>query len=821
MRETGTIEDGVKTRSRPSITTPRAKLTLSAEQIIADYRLAVRSRAASELGRREVLAGRAPFGIFGDGKEVAQLAMAHVMRPGDWRSGYYRDQTVMLAVGTTTLEQYFAQLYADADVMRDPFSGGRQMSNHYATRIVDEQGHWRDLLSAVQVASDFSPVAAHMPRSVGLAWASKLYRESAVLREVAKGFSRNGDEVCFSTIGNAAAAEGLFWESVNAVGVLQVPLLISVWDDGYGISVPNELQMTKSSVSAALAGMRRGGDPGFEIEVVKGWDYLALCDTYAIVTERVRREHVPAIVHVIEMTQPQGHSTSGSHERYKPKDRLTFEVEADPIRRMREWMIREGIADAAMLDEFEKHDRSEVERIRERAYETFQDPIRRRRDEALTLIGAAATESGVSLDAIAQELRDAEDPLSHRAVYTAAFRALVSLRGREGPARAELARFVRTYREENEARYNSHLLSESDRSPLRVRPVTPEYPTKPEVIDGRLVLLRCFDANLTRDARIVILGEDVGRLGDVNLVYEGLQEKHGSQRITDTGIREATILGQGIGAALRGLRPIVDIQYVDYLLFALQLASDDLATLRHRTAGGQMAPVVIRTKGHRLQGIWHTGSPMQMILGTLRGMHVCVPRDMTQAAGFYNTLLRGDDPAIVIEVLSGYRLKERVPTNIGEFMLPLGVPELLRGGADLTIVTYGALCRIALEAAQELAAADIDVEIIDVRTLLPFDVDHAIVESVKKTGALLVVDEDVPGGASAYILQHIVETQRGIDHLDVGPRTLTARANRTPVGVDGDYFSKPSREDIFAAAYAVQRERRPDRFPPLDIELES
>ncbi|HKY50027.1 MAG TPA: transketolase C-terminal domain-containing protein, partial [Candidatus Limnocylindria bacterium] len=649
---------------------------------------------------------------------------------------------------------------------------------------------------------------------------SKLYRESPVLRDAAAGFSRNGDEVCFSTIGNAAAAEGLFWESVNAAGVLQVPLHLSVWDDGYGISVPNELQMTKSSVSAALAGMRRDGGPGYDMEVVKGWDYVALCDTYAVTAERVRREHVPALVHVIEMTQPQGHSTSGSHERYKPKDRLAFEVEADPIRRMREWMIREGIADAPTLDEFEKHDRSEVERIRERAYETYQEPVRRRRDEALTLIGAAAGATGVELDAVTNELREAGEPLSHRAVYTAAFRALVALRGREGPARAELARFVRTYREENEGRFNSHLLSDSDRSPLRIKRVPAQYPAKPEVIDGRLVLLRCFDANLARDPRIVILGEDVGRLGDVNLVYEGLQEKHGPLRVTDTGIREATILGQGIGAALRGLRPIVDIQYVDYLLYALEIASDDLATLRHRTAGGQMAPVIIRTKGHRLQGIWHTGSPMQMLLGTLRGMHVCVPRDMSQAAGFYNTLLRGDDPAVVIEVLSGYRLKERAPSNVGEFTLPLGMPELLREGSDITLVTYGALCRIALEAAQDLIAADIDVEVVDVRTLLPFDVRQAIVDSVRKTGALLVVDEDLPGGASAYILQQIVEAQGAIDHLDVGPRTLSARANRTPVGVDGDYFSKPSREDIFAAAYAIQRERHPDRFPPLDIELE-
>src|SRR6266581_3724073 len=530
---------------------------------------------------------------------------------------------------------------------------------------------------------------------------------------------------------------------------------------------------------------------------------------------RVRREHVPAIVHVIEMTQPQGHSTSGSHERYKPKERLTFEVEADPIRRMREWMIREDLADAATLDELEKHDRSEVEHIRERAYETFQEPIRRRRDEALTLIGATATESGVPLDAMANDLREAGEPLSHRAVYVATFRALTALRGREGPARAELARFVRTYREENEARFNSHLLSESDRSPLRVRQVAPEYPAKPDVIDGRLVLLRCFDANLTRDERIIVLGEDVGRLGDVNLVYEGLQEKHGALRVHDTGIREATILGQGIGAAMRGLRPIVDIQYVDYLLFALEIASDDLATLRHRTAGGQQAPVIIRTKGHRLQGIWHTGSPMQMMLGTLRGIHVCVPRDMTQAAGFYNTLLRGDDPAIVIEVLSGYRLKERVPANVGDFTLPLGVPETIRAGRDLTVVTYGALCRIALEAARELEQVGIDLEIVDARTLLPFDIGGLIAESVKRTGALLVVDEDLPGGASAYILQHVLDTQRAIDHLEVPARAMSATAARTPVGTDADHFTKPNRDDIFAAAYAIARERDPDSFPPL------
>src|SRR2546426_3922061 len=658
-----------------------------------------------------------------------------------------------------------------------------------------------------------------MPRSVGLAWASKLYRESPAARAVAHGFSRNGEEVCFATIGNAGTSEGVFWESLNAAGVLQIPLLISVWDDGCGMSVPNEFQTTKGSISAVLEGFRRGqGGNGLDLYTVKGHDYVACCDVYQIAVERARRDHIPALVHVTEMTQPQGHSTSGSHERYTSKDRIRCEIEFDPIRRMREWIIREEIADAATLDALERESRVDVERIREAAWDAYVAPIHADREHALAIIEAAVAESGVDLDPIAAELRSTEPP-TRRLVASTARRALVALRGSDGSR--ELATFVESYRKQNDELFNSYLYSRSEESPLRIGAVPPAYAADAETADGRMVLLRCFDANLSRDPRIVILGEDVGKLGDVNLVFEGLQAKHGEQRVVDTGIREATILGQGIGAALRGLRPVVDIQYVDYLLYALELASDDLATLRWRTAGGQMAPVVIRTKGHRLQGIWHTGSPMQMLLGTLRGLHVCVPRDMTQAAGFYNTLLRGDDPGLVIEVLSGYRLKERAPTNIGEFTLPLGVPELLREGADVTIVTYGALCRIALEAAQDLAAADIDVEIVDVRTLLPFDLGHTIVGSVKKTGALLVVDEDLPGGASAYVLQQIVETQGGVDHLDVGPRTLSARANRTPVGVDGDYFSKPSREDIFAAAYAIQRERHPDRFPSLDIQLES
>jgi pyruvate/2-oxoglutarate/acetoin dehydrogenase E1 component/TPP-dependent pyruvate/acetoin dehydrogenase alpha subunit len=806
----------MKTGERPAttITTPRAKVTLTREQVIADYRLAVRSRAASELGRREVLIGRAPFGIFGDGKEIANLGMAHAFRPGDWRSGYYRDQTFMLAVGVATLEQYFAQLYADADLGREPFSGGRQMSNHYATRTVDEHGRWRDLLATGQTASDLSPVGAQMPRSVGLAWASKLYRTSPGLRAVSGGFSRNGDEVCFCTIGNAGTSEGLFWEAINAAGVLQVPLVVGVWDDGYGISVPNAFQTTKGSISAALAGMQRDGGPGFEIRVAKGWDYVGLIDTFAEVTELARRDHVPSLVHVVEVTQPQGHSTSGSHERYKPAERLRFEVEGDPIRRMREWMIRDDIADAATLDEYERRDRADVEAIRERAYETSQAPMLRERDEAAELIELAADEAGEDLAASTLELRRTSDP-NRALIDTSLFGALVSLRAHRGPARDALATFASRYRRENLERYSSHLLSASDASPLRVAAVPPRYAPSAVNVDGRVVLLRCFDDHLARDPRIVILGEDVGILGDVNLVYEGLQAKYGTQRVIDTGIREATILGQGIGAAMRGLRPIVDIQYVDYLLYALEIASDDLATLRHRTAGGQQAPVVIRTKGHRLQGIWHTGSPMQLILGALRGMHVCVPRDMTQAAGFYNTLLRGDDPALVIEVLSGYRLKERVPENVAEFTLPLGVPETIRAGRDITVVTYGALCRIALEAAGALASAGIDIEIVDVRTLLPFDTDHLIAASVKRTGALLVVDEDLPGGASAYILQQVLDSQRAIDHLDVPARALSATAARTPVGTDADHFTKPGRDDIFAAAYAIARERDPDSFPSL------
>jgi 2-oxoisovalerate dehydrogenase E1 component len=810
----------MKTGTRPDIavTTPNAKLRLSAQDVIADYRLAVRSRAASELSRREVLVGNAPFGISGEGKEVAQLGMARAFRAGDWRSGYYRDQTFMFAVGLADLSQYFAQLYADPDVIRDPNSAGRQMLSHFATRILDERGRWKDLLASGQSAAELSPVAAQMPRSVGLAWASKLYRESPAPRSVSRGFSHNGEEVCFATIGNAGTSEGVFWESLNAAGVLRIPLVISVWDDGYGISVPNEFQTTKGSISAVLEGFRRDkSGSGLDLYTVKGHDYVACCDVYQVAVERARRDHIPSVVHVTEMTQPQGHSTSGSHERYKSKDRLRFEIEFDPIRRMREWIIAEEIADAATLDTLEREARIEVERTREAAWDAYVAPIHADREHALEIIEEAAAESGVDLDGVAAELRSTEPP-TRRLVASTGRRALVALRGRGS---RELATFVESYRKQNDELFNSHLYSRSDESPLRIGAVAPVYAEDAESVDGRIVLLRCFDENLARDPRLLILGEDVGKLGDVNLVFEGLQAKHGEQRVIDTGIREATILGQGIGAALRGLRPIVDIQYVDYLLYALELASDDLATLHWRTGGGQKAPVLIRTKGHRLQGIWHTGSPMATIVSSLRGLHVAVPRDMTRAAGLYNTLLRGDDPALLIEVLSGYRLKERLPKNIGEFTIPLGVTETIREGSDVTLVTYGALCRIAMDAAADLASAGIETDIVDVQTLLPFDRDHAIAESVEKTGALLVVDEDVPGGASAYIVREVVETQGAIDDLDVGPRTLTGMPNRVAVGNDGDYFSKPNREDIFEAVYAIMRERRPDDFPPITPERRS
>ncbi|MBI2773401.1 MAG: transketolase, partial [Chloroflexi bacterium] len=755
--------------------------------------------------------------ISGEGKEVAQLALAHEMRPGDWRSGYYRDQTLHFATGLATLRQYFAQLYTDTDIDHDPFSAGRQMVSHFSTRTVDGSGEWLPLVRTINSAADLSPVSAQMGRALGLAYASKLYREHKGFREYGRGrFTEDGSEVAFATVGNAGCAEGVFWEALNAAGVLQVPLAVSVWDDGYGISVPNELQVTKASISRALRGFVPEKDaPGVDVHAVRGWDYVALRDTYATAIEKVRRAHAPALIHVTEMTQPQGHSTSGSHERYKTAERLRYETEMDPISRMREWMIREELVTAAELDAFEREDRRAVEREREEAWDSYASPILAERERAVALLDRAAKESGTpAISEIAGELRAQPEP-GRRFADIAIAKAIAELRSSDAPVRDDLRALLRSSREENERRFRSHLYSSSARSPLRVREVPPEYGADAEQVDARMILVRAFDELFARDPRVFVIGEDIGVLGDVNLVFEGLQAKFGALRVTDTGIREATILGQGIGAAMRGLRPIVDIQYLDYLLYALQLASDDLATLRYRTAGAQIAPVVIRTKGHRLQGIWHTGSPMSLLLGALPGIRICVPRNMTQAAGMYNTLFASDDPGLVIEVLSGYRLKERMPRNLGATRVPLGVAEVIRDGSDLTLVTYGATCRFALEAAGELDRLGVSVEVVDLQTLDPLDLRRAMGASVARTHGLLVVDEDIPGGASAHILREALEVQGAQDHLDVPARTLTAPQNRSPVGQDGDFYTKPNTLDIVREAYAIARERDPGRYPEL------
>ncbi|HET9051591.1 MAG TPA: thiamine pyrophosphate-dependent enzyme, partial [Candidatus Dormibacteraeota bacterium] len=791
---------------------PRSGVALTRDEVVADYRLAFRSREVSLVIRREVLSGRAKFGISGDGKEVPQLAMARAIRAGDWRAGYYRDQTVMLALGQTTVRKLFAQLYADPDVEHDPESAGRQMNNHFATRLLDEQGRFLDQMARPNTSADLSPVAAWMPRLLGLAYASRLYRFSPALASLGVGFSAGGGEVAFGTIGDASTSEGHFWETLNAACVLQVPMLLAVWDDGYGISVPTELQTAKASISRAAAGFGNGPDGrGIHIEVVRGWDYPALCDAFISTAHRVRSEHAPALVHVIELTQPQGHSTSGSHERYKPPERLAWEREHDCVSRMRDWMLDTGLADGSEVFDWELEERHTVEAERHAALQDLLDPIRVERDEAVRLL----TDAGA--DHAAGRLAATPEP-SRRLIDATASRALWSLRGRETAARDHLERFLARYRTENRSRYTSHHLSETAESPLRVPAVPAVYSETSPSVDGRIVLQRCFAANFERDPRLFVIGEDVGLLGDVNLVFEGLQERFGDLRVTDTGIRETTILGQAIGAAIRGLRPIADIQYLDYVLFALQTASDDLATLRWRTAGGQKAPVIIRTKGHRLQGVWHTGSPLGTLVHALRGLHVAVPRDCVHAAGLYNTLLRGDDPAILIEVLNAYRLKERVPDNIGTFTVPLGRPELLRRGDDVTVVTYGACCRIATEAADLLAEMGVGVDVVDVQTLLPFDVDGMIARSVERTGAVVFLDEDVPGGATAYMMREVLEHQSAWWHLDAAPRTLTASATRCAYAADGEYYLKPSVEDVVRTAYGLARERDPHRLPAIDAE---
>ena len=789
-----------------------SKPALAAETVIADYRLAYSSRRASILGRAEVLRGNATFGIFGDGKEVAQLAMAKTFRPGDWRSGYYRDQTFMWATEMSNVRAFFAQLYGNTNVDADPASAGRQMGNHFATRFLDDQGEFKRSVETPNSTADVSNVAGWMPRLLGLAYASKLYRNNPQLRTAQDGFSVHGNEVAFGTIGDAATSEGHFWETVNAAGVLQVPIALSVWDDGYGISVPISDETTKSSISEALRGFIPDDRPGMDIYVIRGWDYAALVDAYASGIERVRTTHKPALFHITELTQPQGHSTSGSHERYKSKERLRFEVEYDCIRRMRDWIIESGFASESQIEGWEAADKEAVEAARDLAWEAYQTPIRNERDRAVSILQRVDTPKVAE---IAATLTDA-NKVTRAAILSGASFALRTLRGTDSPERTELSKFIEDYKREHAERYRSHVYSSSDESPLKVPVVPAVYSAKSPTVDGRQVLLRNFDASFARDPRLFVIGEDIGRLGDVNLVFEGLQAKYGELRLTDTGIRETTILGQSIGAAMRGLRPICDIQYLDYFLYALEVAADDLACLHWRTAGGQKAPVVIRTKGHRLVGIWHAGSPMAVLINALHGVYIAVPRNMTQAAGFYNTLFRGDNPGVVIEVLNGYRMKERVPDNIGEFTVPLGVPEVLRAGTDVTVVTYGACCGIALDAARALEELGISCEVIDVQTLNPFDVDQSIVRSVERTHAVLFLDEDMPGGASAFMMQQVLERQNGWWHLDAAPRTLAASPNRPAYGPDGDYFTKPNRESVVEAVYDLMRERNPQKFPPLD-----
>lgn len=810
-----------------AVALPRSKVNLTAEEVLADYELAYASRVASTIGRKEVLTGKAKFGIFGDGKELPQIAMAKAFRRGDFRAGYYRDQTFMLAAGMTSFKELFAQLYADTDPANEPASAGRMMNAHFGTRLVDKDGRFVDHTAKRNSSSDISPTGGQMARLLGLAYASKLFRNEPALEEVQRGFSDKGNEIAFGTIGDASTSEGIFFETLNAAGVLQVPLLMSVWDDGYGISVPRTLQTTRGSISQALSGFASDRQAeGFCIEEVKGWDYVGLVDTYLTVSMMVRRTHKPALIHVTEVTQPQGHSTSGSHERYKSSERLQWEQDNCCLGRMRQWIIEKGLALEAELDERERAATERVNTARTAAWDAYQGPIHAELDEAIRILRSTLNRSSEkhrpALEQLIQGLeRGRATTVYRRQIQMALHRAQLLLHSEQSEVLEELDAFLTDYRSTNHIRFNSHLHSQSLESPLRAKPEQPIY-SNTDVVDGRMVLLKCFEQHLATNPRFFALGEDVGKLGDVNLVFEGLNAQFGNLRVTDTGIREATILGQGIGCALRGLRPLVDIQYLDYLLYALQVLSDDLATVLYRTRGAQKCPVIIRTKGHRLEGIWHTGSPISMILGAVRGVHVCVPRNMTQAAGMYNVLLEGDDPALVIEVLSGYRLKECIPDNVGSFKVPLGVPDILCTGVDLTVVTYGACCRIALEAAHFAREHfGVSVEVIDVQTLLPFDHDALIFQSIRKTNAVLFFDEDVPGGTTAYMMQEVLERQKAFDWLDIPPRTLTAQPNRTAYASDGDYFCKPNAEDLLETIYMMMREKSPAHFPEIAVPIGS
>lgn len=774
--------------------------------ILDDYKTAVISREVSLLGRREVLTGKGKFGIFGDGKEVAQLAMAKFFKPGDFRSGYYRDQTFMFAAGLTSVEQFFAQLYADPDVKNDPFSAGRQMNAHFATKFVDDNGNWLDLANRKNISSDMAPTASQMPRALGLAWASKCFR-NAKHADTFEHLSHNGNEICFCTIGDASTSEGHFWETLNAAGVLQVPLAVFVWDDGYGISVPKNFQTTKGSISEAVKGLEKEHDTnGIRIYKVKAWDYAGMCEVFEEALQQIRDTHVPALFHVEEVTQPQGHSTSGSHERYKSQERLDWEKEWDCIKKMKEWLIETNLATSEELAELEAEAKETVRNGRNRAWEKYQAPIKTLAANAIELIRGVMVndmEKYNRLQKIASDLQSNKEPL-RRDIFRAVSLAIET--APHSPSINELRDFYNTSLAEARKQYNSDLYNEGPKSALRVEEVKPLIPFDATVANGYEVLNRYFDALFAQNPYVYAFGEDVGHIGDVNQGFAGLQEKHGKDRISDTGIRELTIVGQAIGLSLRGLRPIAEIQYLDYLLYGLQPLSDDVSTTHFRTKGQQSVPLIIRTRGHRLEGIWHSGSPMGMIINSLRGMYICVPRNMVQAAGMYNTLLRSNDPAMVIECLNGYRLKEKVPANLLEYTVPLGVPEIIREGDDITVVTYGSTLRIVEDAAERLAQMNVRCEVIDVQTLLPFDINHVILSSLKKTSRLLFVDEDVPGGAAAYMFSKVMEEQQAFQWLDVAPRTLTAQAHRPGYGSDGDYFGKPNAEDVVNMVQSMMME---------------
>ncbi|MFM1932640.1 MAG: hypothetical protein RL226_1943 [Bacteroidota bacterium] len=777
-------------------------------QLLADYRIACRSREASLLGRKEVLTGKAKFGIFGDGKEVAQLAMAKQFRHGDFRSGYYRDQTFMMALDLLTVKEYFAALYAHPDATVEPASGGRQMGGHYATRSLDDQGNWKNLMAQYNSSADISPTGGQMPRLLGLAQASKVYRNNPELSHMT-GFSNGGNEVAFGTIGDASTSEGMFWETMNAAAVLQVPLAMSVWDDGYGISVPKKFQTVKASISQALRGFEiQEGTNGIRIYNVRGWDYPALVATYEDAIEYCRTNHVPVLIHVEEVTQPQGHSTSGSHERYKSKEVLDWTTEYDCINQMRLFMLKAGVASEQELEDIRNEEKKEVREQQKQAWSEFQKPLLADRDAAAELIRA------VGQDSIATQLLGITDPI-RKDIFNAVYEALRATRGQETSERAALKNWIARERQVNNRRYGSHLYSESSRKVANIAPVAPQYPSDPEMADGRIVLRQNFEAIFKKYPEVLTFGEDTGKIGGVNQAMEGMQELFGELRVSDVGIRECTILGQGIGMAMRGLRPIAEIQYLDYLYYALQIMRDDLASVHYRTAGGQKAPLIIRTRGHRLEGIWHSGSPMGAIIHSVRGINVCVPRNMVEAAGMYNTLLKSDEPALVVECLNGYRLKEALPTNPGEYCIPLGKPEIVRSGEHVTVVSYGSTFNMCQQAAEVLEEMGVDVELVDVRTLLPFDVDHAIVKSLAKTNRVVFVDEDVPGGATAFMLDQVLNVQGGYAFLDSQPLTIAAKPHLPAYGTDGDYFSKPSVDDIVEAIYQLMNEADPTQFPAL------